>query len=153
MSGNANYQWTLRAVGAFLDGEGGSFISLVETEDGFALRYRAPDADSVLRRFSTPELQSLNHSMQSRRADDAVDHIVSRDEAESYSDWLRALGWELDQSDAYSVVCDEVNGNMLVTYLHLDPRLGHAVEKRLAVLSPVDRIAILRDARLRRGQG
>lgn len=148
LADDVEYEWVLRVVGDALDDEGGTFMSLVETGDGFVLRYRDTQDMAVMREFTLDELRSLDGGMKARRMGD--DPRVPGENSDTYGDWLRSLGWELDQTGAYSVVCDDLNGSVLVTYLHLDPSVGHAVEKRLAVLSPVDRIAIQREAKGRR---
>lgn len=143
---DVTYQWALRAIGAHLDRERGNFMSLVETPDGFALRYRRPGGASALSQFTVEELRAFEAEMRSQRG-----AIGPRDRAQSYQDWFRALGWELDQTHAYSVVCDDLDEGVLVTYLQLDPRQGQVVEKRLAVLGPVDKVSILQEAQARRG--
>jgi hypothetical protein len=67
-----------------------------------------------------------------------------------YQDFLRALGFELDQAPIYFIALDEVPEGTIITYLHVDPRHNFFPQKKMVLLKPEDKEVVLQDAYARR---
>ena len=70
-----------------------------------------------------------------------------------YEDFLRALGWELDQVTAAAVTIDELDDELFVSWLTRLPSDASLVVKRRANIGVEERATMLQDAYGRRGQG
>ena len=147
------YQVALRTIGAYLDERSASFINVIELQDGFAVRFQpSPNQREMVGgrlRFET--LQAFKEDLESRRSK----FRVGGDSGEprhlgGYQDFLRALGYELDKVGAYDVLVEEVEEQVLVTYLQLDPAHSVVAQKRMILLGSDDRRTILQHAYLRR---
>ena len=144
-----SYQHMLRALGAYLDQQSGRRVRLMELPDGFALRYQRPlrGRSPIFKQFKYEELSAshaeLERSRHSRR------HQTNRSNR-CYSDLLRAIGHELDETSARDVLVDEQEDGTLVRYLHVHLPAPHLSQERKATLGPDERQAILADAYARR---
>jgi hypothetical protein len=151
-----NYQWKLRALGAFLDTQTASHISLIETRNGFATRYYqhrgATEPTFVL--VEEPQLRAITEALRQRRV------LTTRPgEPElggplssqgRYQDFFRALGWELDDLSAGAILLDEQENGVLVTYAFRDPANPEIWSKRSASLGTIEREEIIKAAYGRR---
>jgi hypothetical protein len=152
------YQAALRALGAFLDERGASSINLLEAESGFAVRYQAHSGspDTTLVRLDGEELLSLSSELERRRRRGRGFFFgggkEQPEENRTYENILRALGYELDQVQAYSILVDEIDDGMVVTYQYLNPREGFNARKRMVILGGEAMRNVLEDAQSRREQ-
>ena len=67
-----------------------------------------------------------------------------------YQDFLRALGFELEQAGAYFILLDEVDDDFLITYQYLRPTQGYQPYKHLSVINRNAREDLLQSAYSRR---
>lgn len=138
-----SYQPLLRALGAWLDSSGACNINLIETSTGFIVRYGVGDDPLLLRKFilTHAELEHLEAAMKERR---------SINPSGRYQDFLRALGYEIDEQAGAYVVLDEVEDHLFVSMCRPAEGGGLTWIKRARVLNPEDQAAILRRAYARR---
>jgi|SRR5947209_3755193 len=158
MHDNDNYQWKLRALGAFLDTQQASRISVIETRSGFATRYyRDLDAqDPTFVLVEELQLRAINEALRQRREPANTPGAVALGGPLSaqgkYQDFFRALGWELDDLSAGSILLDEQNDGVLLTYAFRDPANPQIWSKRSATLGPIEQEQIMKEAYGRRRQ-
>src|SRR5947209_6090129 len=154
-----SYQRVLRTVGAYLDEYAASHVSLIETKDGFAVRTDRPGNGSVSDavEFAYEDLVNRNSLLTRRRGRGAMAaarprHLFSGIQSldAMYQDLLRALGWELDFSSAYNVLVEEVNSNLLVSYIALNSPNDPVWIKRSATLTVPVLETMLKEAYARR---
>jgi hypothetical protein len=147
-SHNAPYQWLLRAIGAFLDREGAAHIQIMEIGDGFAVRYeRAGDASDLrLQHVGFDELLQVKARMEA----DRTGRRESGEQTGRYQDFLRALGYDLEQASAYFILLDEVDDDFLITYQYLRPSESYLPHKHLSVINRDAREDLLQRAHSRR---
>jgi hypothetical protein len=155
-----SYQWTLRQIGAFLDESNACRMTLVEVPDGFELRYHLSfrGAASCLRHFARQELISLDVEQERARLQvrllnatpARLGSLSARQRPGGYQDFLRALGFELDQTCVYFVALDEVGTSIIVTYLYVDARYNLNPQKKMVFLKAEDKERVLQAAHARR---
>lgn len=153
----STYQLLLRAVGGYLDQERPCRFRLMEGIHDFAL--------TLERGGQRKELQ-LIHFDRSTLAEQAEQLAQRRRVFETkyreswalcptgHQDFLRALGYELDDSRAQCVALDELEDALLVTYSYVDPTEGYGWHKYMAALSTAEMEEILKaahDRKQRRG--
>lgn len=152
-----DYQWKLRAVGAFLDTQRASRISAIETRTGYALRYyqEGQGSEPVFVIVEQAQLRAITEALRQRRipvpgeGDIALGGPLSQQG--KYQDFFRALGWELDDLGAGSVLLDEQEETgVFVTYAYRDPTNPQFWRKRIANLGAIEQQQILTEARARR---
>lgn len=147
------YQATLRALGAYLDHEEARRINLLEENGGFAVRYQ-PDRDhpdSVMVHWENHALLSISHERQQKRRRQSMFGRAGQAKT-TYENVLRALGYELDVVEAYSILVDEIDDGMVVTYQYLNPTEGFNAKKRMVILGSDVMKSVLQDAEARREQ-
>jgi hypothetical protein len=155
----ASYQVTLRAVGKFLDERPAFRVNLIETPDGFAIRYQADanDPAPTAAGFTWEHLLDQDGSLLKRRQHDDRKRSTGRDREPSltqprdgYEDFLRALGYELDRTEAYTITLDEMDDGIVLTYLFVDARTSFLPHKRMVFLTPKEVETVKHDAVHRR---
>lgn len=150
---NVDYQVWLRTIGAYLDGHSASFINVLETSDGFAIRYQKDQGDPELAaaEIKYGDLQSLESSLETRRSRKRPKPPGSvGGRAHSYQNFFRALGRELHQAAAWNILLDELPHGFVLTYLYLDPRQDYNFHKRMVFVGPEEQEAVLQSAYRRR---
>lgn len=150
------YQSVLRALGSLLDEHGASSINLLEAENGFAVRYQPHrgSPETVLAQYNEEGLKNLAGDVDRRRRRKAF-HFGGgggSTERRTYENILRAIGYELDQVQAYSILLDETDDGMVVTYQYLNPQEGFNARKRMVILGTEAMRGVLDDAQSRREQ-
>jgi hypothetical protein len=154
-----SYQRILRTVGAYVDEYAGSQISLIETKDSIALRTAqiGNGTLSTLIEFSFEDLVDRSALLTRRRGRGAMSaakprriHSGHLSLETMYQDLLRALGWELDDTSAYNVLVEEVDGTFFVTYVALNSPNDPVWTKRSAKLGIPELETMLKDSRARR---
>src|SRR5205085_12558685 len=126
---------------------------VVEAPDGFTLLMQHGHENAVI------EQQQLTYDALRREAE----HLPSQRRllGSAYSgdwnlgptgrqDFLHALGFELDDAEATSILIDELDDSLVVTYSSLDPQAGFAYRKPMRVLGAREIEEILRSAYARR---
>jgi hypothetical protein len=147
-SGKTPYQRLLRSIGAYLDNQAASQVYVLETDDGFVVRYivaqRPFDLTSVYLRMD--DVVAIDLRYQGRRAEGDT-----ADEARPgrYQDLLRAIGYELEHADARHVVLDEVDGTFTLTY-HYGASTRAVLHKHRTTITPAEAEELFRRARARR---
>jgi hypothetical protein len=144
------YQWVLRGIGAELDARGASQIMLLEGQDGFWVRFLGPDSEQGLQlvQMGYEELLATKSRTEGKRARQTL--FQKQALPGGYQDFLRALGYELEQASAYSILIDEQDEDFLVTYQYLNSADGYVARMQMAVLDPSQRGALLQHAYARR---
>ena len=154
-----SYQRMLRAVGAYLDEYAASQLSLLEVEEGFAMRIARSGSplDPTLVNFDFQDLVSRGTLLTRRRGRGGMAaarhrHLYSGHLSldAMYQDLLRALGWELDESSARNVLVEELESGLFVTYTTLKNSADSVWTKRSARLGISELEEMLRDAYARR---
>jgi hypothetical protein len=148
------YQITLRGVGAYLDQHHAQRASVLELIDGFSVSYYGSPADSemVAVHVAYQDLLTLDAEVE-RKRQRKPSLFGRKAEPGSYKDVFRALGYELEVAKAYSLLIDQTDDGLLVTYQYLNPSQGSMVRKRMAILSSESIEQVVRDARSRRAGG
>jgi hypothetical protein len=149
----ASYQWMLRALGAYLDEEPSCRISLVEVPDGFLVRMQRAlhKLEPKVEHFKRATLrQQLDAQMRSRQVPTTRQHHqgIWQHFPNGHQDFLRALGFELDESNARNIVIDEVQDGIVLTYTHPTP--AGSWETRMITLGLNEIETILNEAFNRR---
>jgi hypothetical protein len=151
-----SYQRLLRAIGAYLDHEPIGRFRLIEMPDGFTV--------ITERGTAKPQLQDL-HFERATLAEQADQLVRGRNVfggrhryewplcRAGHEDFLRALGFELDDSEARAVSLDELEDGVVVTYSYLDPTQGYSWRKRFVLLRAIDIEEIMKAAHSRRRKG
>ena len=150
------YQWLLRAIGAYLDEEPSCRISLAEVSDGFLVRLQRalhklePRVEHFKRETLLEQLEALRGSH--RPATQTRHHGIWSSFPNGHQDFFRALGYELDQSQARGILIDELEDGIVVTYSAPAENDGSVDKKRMIYLGLSDIETILNAAFERRGK-
>jgi hypothetical protein len=112
----------------------------------FTVRYQTEPGKNELitARFGNDELLERQAEMERHRA------RRPPSVAASYQDFLRALGFELEERSAYSILVDELEDGFLITYQYVKPEQGYVLRKDMVVTGPGEKGAILKHAHERR---
>jgi hypothetical protein len=144
----------LRAVGAFLDEEPSCRITVAEVPDGFIVRMQRTvhKLEPQIHHFKRDTLnEQIDQLMRQRKDLGTRPHHqgVWSYFPNGHQDFLRALGYELDDSHAHGVLIDELEDGIIVTYRYPESD-GSTWRKRLVVLGVKDIEEILNTAFERR---
>ncbi|MGH2441696.1 MAG: hypothetical protein ACRDFX_00850 [Chloroflexota bacterium] len=152
------YQWRLRALGAFLDTQNAAYFTIIETRSGFAVRYYQgmDDPVPIFVQVEEAQLRAITEALRERRreplasspADAVLLGPITQDG--KYQDFFRAIGWELDDLVAASIVLDEQEQGVFMAYAFRDPATGQDWRKRVATLGPIEKEQIMAEALKRR---
>jgi hypothetical protein len=151
------YQPMLRALGAFLDEEPSCRISVTEVPDGFLVRLQRAlhRLEPQVLHFKRESLkEQLDQLMQAKRPTGVRSHHqgVWSHFPNGHQDFLRALGYELDQATADSIFIDELEDGFVVTYSCPETPDSKTWVKKMVVLGVEDIETILNAAFERRKQ-
>src|SRR5947209_7844131 len=111
-----SYQRMLRAIGSFLDQERPDEFTVLEVPDGFSVVMGRGKGDSKLEEvhFTRATLADKAEQLMRGRRPSLRERQNNWGLSPSgYEDFLRALGFELDDSQAYGILIDDMNGNLL----------------------------------------
>lgn len=152
----ASYQTMLRSVGRHLDEEPSCRITLVEVPDGFLVRlqrtvYRFEPRVELFKREdllrdATQYVRSERPVPVHQRHQGIWSHFPN-----GHQDFMRALGYELDQARARHIVIDELEDGVVLTYTR-PASTGEGWETSVIVLNLQGIETILNDAFNRRRQ-
>jgi hypothetical protein len=143
-----SYQTSLRVIGAWLDETWATGATVVETPDGWAVRYgfERYSPPALLKRFSADNLMDMNTSRQGRRRAEPDKHPSSG----RHEDVFRTVGFELDTAGAANVLIDHVGPDLLVTFETRNPAHGFSWHKEMLVVGSDVGDGLLQQARQRR---
>lgn len=150
----SSYQWLLRALGTYLDEEPSCRITVAEVPGGFMVRLQRalhkPEPEVL--KFDRDTLRQHLEQIQQRRKPSGPKHHQGVWAAfpNGHADFFRALGYELDQERAHSVLIDELEDGVVVSYSIPD---GEGWRKKMVTLSVEHIEQILNEAFNRRKQG
>lgn len=151
------YQNELRAIGRHCDDVGFRGIGVYEVADGFILRAFPDIAEPAsIDAIEIPDadLQSLilkNFTAQRTRSGKSHSDLCPT----GYEDFLRALGYELEESQAKAITLQEMDTAFAVTYLQLKATSGEGYiwEPKSLLLKSSHVQELLDEAFRRRGSG
>jgi hypothetical protein len=130
------YQTCLRTIGAALDARGDSHVRVFEVTSfpngvGFASRRKL---------FSHKDLLAQDYGSHHHKP-----HLLHKHAAalSPYQDLFRAIGYELVDAGAYSIILDELDDGFLLTYQYYNPESGFMLHKRQIQLKRDDTRLIL----------
>ncbi len=147
------YQWCLRTMGAELDVLQASMFTIIEEPEAFTLRFQGADDQQewCVLRFSYDELLAHRTELEGRRPKRTILSSRAKCRPRGYQDMLRALGYELEQAHAYSILVDELEDGFFFTYQYLDPSKGYVPRKRMVRVDQGRWELMVREAYARRG--
>jgi hypothetical protein len=137
----------LRLLGSELDARGAQFISIIETPTGISMRYLPPDGgDAVAEHYTYREIAEATP-----RKETFLGRKRRPNGAASYEDFLRALGHELNEALAASILIDEIENGFVVTYQAHDMKeSGLLPRKKIVIMGPEELQLLMDEAYARR---
>jgi hypothetical protein len=152
------YYVMLRAVGAWLDEEAPKRFTIFETVDGFSLITTAQGngrPEPTETHFDYDTLAERGKRLVERRrilgspfGGSGRSHWALAPTGRQ--DFLRALGYELDDAEGSGIIVDELEDQLILTYSFVEPGQGYLWHKRMINLRPEEIEKILEVARERR---
>jgi hypothetical protein len=141
----------MRKIGAWLDSIQASQINIIEVDEAVAVRYARQDIEAVVmqRYFTKWEIESLRWSDLHLRRKRGLHGSFSHEEG-GYQDLLRSLGHKLDRLVATLVHIDEVDDELVVTYLTSGESGLSAPSRHTEKLGPEGRETLRKEALTRR---
>jgi hypothetical protein len=143
-----SYETALQAIGAYLDARCATEFKLLETPRGFAVRFAGrgsqQEFQSAFFRFADLHSSGIEIDVFHK-----LRHTLGPEDRQ-YRHLLGAIGHDLDEARAVSILIDELPDSFLITYEFDDPRRGYVLRKRMAIAGPKDRERLLHDAHHRR---
>ncbi len=147
------YQTSMRAIGAYLDQHSAINVRVIEVTEGFDVHWLASAADHHLQWVHLPgdELRSWGEGLKRKKTHRSfLSHAPTVTEDTSYENVFRALGFELDALDAYSILVDELEDGFLVTYQFLNPHESYMLRKHMVILRRNEMFQVMSAADARR---
>ena len=143
-----SYQASLRVIGAWLDVAWATSATVIETPDGWAVRYgfELYSPPALMKQFGDAALRELHAIGQQRRGS----HPNTRPRAGRYEDLFRIIGFELDTAGATNVLIDHIGPDLLVTFEVQIPSQGFSWRKEMLVVGSDRGDGLLQQARERR---
>lgn len=138
MTEQPSYQSMLRALGSYLDEEPNCRISIVEVPDGFLVRMQRtvyklePLVEHFKRDTLVKRVDQFTRTRQSTSVRQRHQGIWAQF-PNGHQDFMRALGYEFDGSQARNIVVDELEDGVNLTYTQ--PTAEEGWETRTVFLS------------------
>jgi len=153
---NDSYQSMLRALGTLLDVEPSCRIAVTEVSDGFVVRTQRSvhTLEPRVRHFDRATLaEQLDRLSNERtRTVDRVRHAGMWSHLPGgHQEFLRSLGFELDEVLAHGIVIEELEDGIVLTYSYPDSETK-TWRKRMVVLGVSEIEEVLNTAFNRRGK-
>jgi hypothetical protein len=154
---NDSYQSMLRALGTLLDEEPSCRIAVTEVSDGFVVRTQRSvhTLEPRVRHFDRATLNEQFERLRNerRRTADHVRHPgIWTQLPGGHREFLRSLGFELDEVSAHGIVIEELEDGIVLTYNYPDSETK-TWRKRMVVLGVSEIEEVLNTAFKRRGKG
>ena len=147
-AGALTYQVALRALGTWLDSDSTrTNVRIMEANEGFVLQWADSDRPEELASQTVPfsDVWKLDEDKKLRKR--------SKGELGGFQNVLRAVGYELDEAEAHSMLLEQVDERFLLTYVYPRYSGGYALLKQFTVLAPEDCTELVAAARQRRRPG
>lgn len=144
------YATVLRAIGRMLDEKSPERFSMVESPKGYHLSLEH-DGQTETLVLSRPDVATYVETMAKQRGKRKRSAVPWALGPTSHQDFLRALGYELDDSQASAIVLDELDDAVLVTYSYPAPSQGFTWGKKMAVIHAEQAAEIMEASQERRG--
>jgi len=146
------YQTSLRAIGAYLDQRPAGTVRVIEVPEGFEVHWLGSEADHHLQWVHLPvdDLLQWGEELKRKKTRRAFRSHAPITEDHSYENVFRALGFELDTLEAYSILVDELEDGFLVTYQFLNPHESYMLRKHMVILRRNEMFEVLSAADARR---
>jgi hypothetical protein len=151
-----SYQRLLRALGGYLDQEPPGRFRVLEVLEGFTVLVERGGGRPLVQQVHferTTLAQQAEQLVRGRK-------VFSKGPSENWhlcrsghQDFLRALGYELDDSEARGLSVDELEDGLVVTYSYLDPTQGYSWRKHVVLLREPEMQEILKAAKSRKQRG
>jgi len=152
------YERALRAIGRHLDAEPVYNVSILEVDDGFAVRYQPTLHDPTCRitHFGKSMLEDLTIFQTASRG------LVRRSDRhegmwatfpDGHQEFFRALGFILDCEGARGLTLDELDEHVRISFVRPDPADALCTQKCEMTFREQDIRAVVQIARKRRGNG
>jgi hypothetical protein len=145
------YQDLLRGIGRALDGAGARQVCVLEVPTGFAVRYRGAEGRQIWIGFTDGEVPVGGPESRHKPSRLLRRGLMGPSEPEGYSDLFRALGHELENTDASDIVITEQDDGLAVMYDYREPHQPLATHRVMRFLDPREQQALTEHARSRRG--
>lgn len=150
------YQAVLRVIGRELDHLHASHIRVLETPTGFSVQFFSNTEDAAITTL-TFGLEDLLNRSKAVRFQPLLRHPLNagkrlKRDKPSYQDFLRALGYELEDAGAYAILVDELDDGYLLTYQFYNPESGFMLHKHRVALQADGAGEIVNVASMRRGR-
>ena len=150
------YQAVLRVIGRELDNLHAFSIRVIETPTGFSVQFfsNSGSADIETLTYSHEDLLAQSKTV---RLQPLLRHPFNAGKRlkrgkPSYQDFLRALGYELEDAGAYAILVDELDDGYLLTYQFYNPESGFMLHKHRVALQADGAGEIVNVASMRRGR-
>lgn len=149
------YQALLRVIGRELDHRHATAVRVIETPSGFEVHYGVKDQrpEMGVLTFTFEELKAKSRG---NRMQPLLRHPIggrrSKKGKPTYQDFLRALGYELEDAGAYVILLDELEDGYLLTYQFYNPDSGYLLHKHRVALQADAAGEIVNVAGMRRGR-
>lgn len=146
------YQTSMRAIGAYLDQKPPGRVRVIEVPEGFEVHWLGSAADHHLQWVHLPvdQLLQWGEELKRKKTRRVFRSHAPITEDHSYENVFRALGFELDALDAYSILVDELEDGFLVTYQFLNPHESYMLRKHMVILRRNEMFQVLSAADARR---
>ena len=149
-----SYEQEFRLIGRWMDQRHPDHIQLVETPEGFAALWQwGHDIRAAISRlFAHQDFIALERQARAMRGQmpNSSTRMNGSTYAKSYEDLLRAVGHELDEAAAETVLLEELDNGFLVTYQYRDLTNAPVWRKHMAVLETKQEQSLLKQAAARR---
>jgi hypothetical protein len=142
------YQVALRVLGAWLDDQGAApGIRILETMEGFVVQQSSDHSTGAetSQTLTFDQVWDLDAQKKNRKR--------SKEKDGGYQNLFRAIGYELDEADAHTILLEQIDDDLLLTYLYPHYVGGFALLKQFTVIGREARREMLRMAQTRRSQG
>jgi hypothetical protein len=134
------YEGLLRAIGDHVDSMGGKNLLIIDTGDGFSIRFsRGSLGETDHVEFSyrgLAEQETLQLANRQPKPHAAKDAPLVR--GTGYQDFLRAFGAQLESDEQFLVLLDEQPAGFIMSYIYMDPERALFPHKTMATLSQSD---------------
>ena len=136
----------LGTLGRYLDGEHAERVRIIESAKGFVVHHHSADGPARVTEISWSDLVTRGSAWAGKPRTLRPWRRQSRPGGSSYEGVFQALGYELDDVHAHSILLDELPDGLLISYQFLNPAEGYMLRKRMAVLGTEQIAAVVQGA-------